>query len=178
MRLGWYWAFYAPAASGASPDLLTDLAGLDLLKRHSQADLVTELDSPTAALPMLGEFVEAARAAFQERAQELRGQQIRPSLNPTEEWIRVRLEEYRANCPPARRTHVAEMLSWLMAGQQKATISRLAAPWRREELTPEAVYDQMRSILRRFPVIPHDLGDMELIGSVFGVSAAGSRKQG
>lgn len=178
MRLGWYWAFYAPAASGASPDLLTDLAGLDLLKRHSQSDMVTELDSVTAALPMLGEFVEAARAVFQERAKELRGQQIRPSLNPTEEWIRVRLEEYRANCPPARRPHVAEMLSWLMAGQQKATISRLAAPWRREDLTPEAVYDQMRSILRRFPVIPHDLGDMELIGSVFGVSAAGSRQRG
>ena len=167
LRVGWYWSFYERGEDG-NPSTLDDLVGLDRFARHGRAGIEADPDTQEQAFGDLGDLVRDSRTAFGPLAENFRAQRALPRLDPAEEWVRTRLERYRAECLATRRPLVTTMLEWVLAGQHKAVLRRHARLWRREKLTPESVFHVVQGLVRRFPLTVEELGEEEIVGSVVG----------
>ena len=165
-RIGWYWAFWQ--GGDHPPVQLDDLDGLERFRQHGLSGPATEAAQQTGATQELGGLIEEARRSFTPLARLVREQRTHPSLSPVEDWVRAALEEYRSGCLWSRRPLLDSMLKWVLTGQQKGLLRRMAQVWRREELMPEAVFQEMRALLRRYPLLPEDMGEEEIVAGVGG----------
>lgn len=166
LRLAWYWGFFQ--SRGEEIARLDDLAGLDGLYRHKQAGGVEGTGPRAAESRGLDALVEQARKGFEREARIIREQRAQPALDPVEEWLRRGLEEYRNTCVTSRKVLCDEMVQWILAGQHKNALKRVARGWRREELAGEALFQEMRGILRRYPLVKEELGEVSVVGCVVG----------
>lgn len=166
LRLAWYWGFFQ--AQGEEIARLDDLVGLDGLYKHKQAGSVEGAGLRAAESGSLDLLVEKARKGFEQEARLIREQRAQPTLDPVEEWLRRSLEAYRITCVVSRKGLCDEMVQWVLAGQHKNALKRAARGWRREELAGEALFQEMRGILRRYPLVNEDLGEVSVVGCVVG----------
>lgn len=160
-RLSWLWHFWT--RSEASATILDDVDGLEALWRHAESGEgeATDVAAPRA----LGRL---AMEAFHDKAQTFRETRQRPRLTKAEDWVRERLEIYGRDCTDARRPLVEQMRDWVLAGQHKSIFLPVARRWRSEELRPEATFQEMKSVVRRFPIRREALGEETLVGVVDG----------
>ncbi|WP_141617243.1 helicase-related protein [Myxococcus sp. AB036A] len=172
LRLAWYWGFFQ--AQGGEIARLDDLVGLDGLYRHKQACGVEGSGLRAAGSRSLDMLVEKARKGFEREARIIREQRAQPSLDPVEEWLQRSLEAYRRTCVASRKGLCDEMVQWVLAGQHKNALKRAARGWRREELAGEALFQEMRGILRRYPLVNEELGEVSVVGCVMGQSSEAS----
>jgi hypothetical protein len=173
-RAGWFWTFWH-REDGDESELrpVDDVQGLDLLRRHSNHGAASISEGPEGERESLGDLVESARAAFEPLANRVRQQRRQPRLDPTEEWVRSSLERYRKACVVSRRPVVADMIAWVLAGQHKVPLRRRARLWRRERLSPESVFSEMRYLVKRFPMVNEELDASEIVGAVLGIPPSG-----
>ncbi len=109
---------------------------------------------------------------FEPDALAFRARKERPRLEPIEEWVRERLDAYSARCVQTRRPLIDQMIAWVLAGQHKPVLVGRGRQWRKEQLSGEAVFQEMKSLLRQLPLLHEELGDPELVAVSVGVSGA------
>jgi len=164
-RLGWHWTFYEWPAdlSGAPQPLRNDLRGLDGLYVHA-----AEPASDTPRHDQFPRLIEDARALFEPAAELLRQQRTRPQLSPPEQFILSRLDEHMMLAPPAQRSKVEAVRTWVLSGNQNLRLRRLGRQWQRIKLHASGVFQETAALRRRFPPTEEDLGEIELSGIAIG----------
>ena len=168
-RLAWFWQFWQSNAAGDGLDPIGDIEGLDALYDHARARRCPAERVTERAVAAAGMLVELARESFAEQARMFREQRKRPRLEPVEEWVRTSLERYRAVCVSTRRELVDRMIDWVRGGQYKYQLRRTARRWRTDKWSPEAVFDEMRGLLKRFPLDDEELGEEQVAGVAIGL---------
>lgn len=166
-RLGWFWTFWSPDASGKI-ERLSDHVGLDALFAHGDAGPGLIDDAPRVRRALMS-LAGASYEQFVPSADLFRQQRTHPRLSEAEAWVLERLERYRLKVTALRRELVDEMVAWVTGGHAQARLRRLATVWRREKLAPEAVFNEVRPLVARFPARTEDLGPIEVAGAVVGV---------
>lgn len=157
-RIGWLWSFYEARRDGELA-VLEDLDGLDRLRTHAQAGPGVPRE-PGAA----GALARSARLAFEPVATDFLHQRRHPRLSKVEEWVLQSLDHYREVCLPTRRDLVDRLRIWVREGQAKALLQREARAWNRQKLAPQAVFQELSVLVRRFPGGEEALGRPELVG--------------
>lgn len=167
-RAGWYWRFWSWRDGAART--LDDGTALDLLWNHAQAGAATNVASEP--VDAICSFVEAARSQFGHETRVLREQRHHPVLSRLEQWVLDLLTNYRnsAGVVTTRREGVAKMIEWVRRGQYKRQLDGAARRWRAEELGGEAIFQEMKGLLRRFPLDTEELDADLVVGTVFGAS--------
>ncbi|WP_158622354.1 helicase-related protein [Corallococcus sp. CA047B] len=165
-RLGWYWAFWREQ-DGTGLERVADVAGLDLLFKHSEKADVTEVVHAVRCRQRANTLAEGARRLFSGVAEIVRAQRQKPALDKNEEWVLSSVDALRKGCDEARLATLDAMRQWILAGQYKPSLRLAAARWRKEQLLGEALFQQMEAMLR-FPLKNEFLGEEEMVGVVVG----------
>ncbi|MGK4000355.1 helicase-related protein [Sorangium sp. So ce1024] len=163
LRLGWYWGFYQ-LVNDVEVARVDDAAGLDAFYAHATGGPALT----TPELAPLRPLADAARRAFEQDAQLFRQQQTRPRLSPTQEFVMDRLRQYLQTCAPTRRVLVEQIVSWLRQGYASQQIERNGRVWRRENLSPLSVFNEVVPLYRRFPPSSEELGELRMVAIVGG----------
>ncbi len=167
-RVGWFWSF-TNHAHGQKPAEIDDLRGLDLLWEHAEAGESTPL--PEDAAETLAALMERARLDFEPKAELFLRQRQHPRLAPTESWVLDQLERYREECVVTRQALVDDIKRWVLEGHAKPRVQRESRVWRRQKLSAESVFQELRSLYSRFPPQDEQLGEAQLVGGVLGVGS-------
>jgi hypothetical protein len=170
-RLGWYWGFWRESKENGRMEKLADLAGLDLLYKHSEKGDASAPEKISQARRVLSLMVEESRQLFSQQAENVRAQRQTPALDINEEWVRASLEALRMSADEERRGVLDDMRRWVLAGQYKTVLRLAAARWRKEQLTGEALFQQMAAMMR-FELKNEFLGEEEIVGAVTGTGVA------
>ena len=168
-RMGWFWGFWRELREDSRLEKVPDLAGLDLLHAHAQREDMVEAVKVSRARERLAPMVEESRRLFSVQADNVKAQRQRPALDINEEWVRTSLESLRRGGDEERGRALEAMVHWVMAGQYKAILRLAAARWRKEQLTGEALFQQMEAMMR-FPLKNEFLGEEEVVGAVIGTA--------
>lgn len=169
-RMGWYWGFWRERQEDGRMEKLTELAGLDLLYKHSEKGDTREPAKVASARQKLASMVEESRKLFSVQAENVREQRQKPALDINEEWVRASLETLRASGDEERRGVLDAMLRWVLAGQYKTIFRLAAARWRKEQLTGEALFQQMAA-MTRFELKNEFLGEEEIVAAITGTGS-------
>lgn len=176
LRVGWHWAFCGRGEEGIVR--LQDHEALERLWQHAVAgDAAPDLE-PLERRTLHVQFeqlVEEAREVFEAEAATLREQRRRPRLVPREQWVLERLERYQEMCLEQRRPLVGRMIAWVRMGQYQTILRRFASGWQREQLSPESIFTEMKRLLRRYALIDEELGEVEVVASMFGAEEMAER---
>ncbi|RUO94169.1 hypothetical protein D7Y11_05940 [Corallococcus sp. AB018] len=167
-RLGWYWGFWREMDEGGL-ERIADVAGLDLLFKHSQKEGLTEGEKVARSRDRASVLAEQARRHFSLLAENVRAQRHLPALNINEQWVLTSVDGLRKGCDEERLSRLDAMRQWILAGQYKTSLRLAAARWRKEQLSGEALFQQMEAMLR-FPLKNEFLGAEELVGVVVGAA--------
>jgi superfamily II DNA or RNA helicase len=163
LRLGWYWGFYQ-LANDSECVRIDDAAGLDAFYAHATGG--PSLLTPDPA--WLRALADAARRTFEQDAQLFRQQQARPRLSLTQEFVMERLRHYLQTCAPTRRILVEQLIAWLRQGYASQQIERNGRIWRRENLSPLSIFNEIVPLYRRFPPSSEELGEVRMVAIVGG----------
>ncbi len=171
MRLGWYWGFWREHKEDGCIEKLADLAGLDLLYKHSEREDLRVPGQVSRARLTLSLMVEESRRLFSMQADNVRAQRQTPALDINEEWVRASLDALRTSADEERRGVLDAMVRWVLAGQYKTVLRLAATRWRKEQLTGEALFQQMTAMMR-FELKNEFLGEEQVVGAVVGSGVA------
>ncbi|EDM81673.1 hypothetical protein PPSIR1_22189 [Plesiocystis pacifica SIR-1] len=160
---GWYWEFWSPRGPAELERVGTSEA-FELLRRHSEAGEAPMLE-PAADE---SDLVERARDEFELLVELFRQRRLEPQLSKLELYVLDRLGQYRKKCPEPKRPLLERIERWVKRGSAQLVIRKQARLWRKHKLAPAVVFEEARLLMARFPPQDEDLGEPEVIGTVFG----------
>ncbi|PRP89893.1 RNA polymerase-associated protein RapA [Enhygromyxa salina] len=166
-RCGWYWEFWTPVGAEELDRVGTSEA-FEVLRRHAEAGEASKLE------PAVDErqLVERARAQFEPLVELFRQRRLEPQLSKLEFYVLDRLGQYRKKCPEPKRPLLDRLEAWVKGGSAQLVIRKQARLWKKHKLAPAVVFEEARLLMARFPAQDEDLGDPEIVGTVFGPPVA------
>ncbi|MBA3545401.1 MAG: DEAD/DEAH box helicase [Nannocystis sp.] len=162
-RCGWYWEFWTPSNKVELTRVNTSEA-FELLRRHAEAGEAASLEPDENDR----DLVERARAQFEPLVELFRQRRLEPQLSKIELYVLDRLEQYRKKSPESKRQLLGRIEAWVKGGSAQLVLRKQAQLWKREKLTPAVIVEEARLLMARFPAQEEDLGDPEVVGTVFG----------
>lgn len=163
-RCGWYWEFWTPAGADEL-ERTGPSEAFELLRRHAEAGEAPKLE------PLVEdrEIVQRARAQFEPLVELFRQRRLEPQLSKIELYVLDRLGQYRKTCPEPKRALLDRVEAWLKRGSAQLVVRKQAKQWKKHKLAPSVVFEEARLLMARFPAQDEDLGEAEIVGTVFGV---------
>lgn len=159
-RYDTYWQFWAP--SGKDVDRIDVRAAFDRLWKQAEAGEAVRDPSPGFGLS----FVELARREFEPLASGFEQERVQPRLSAHEKFVTTALESLRRDAPEPILPTIERMLQWVLRGHAQAPLRKQATIWKREKLSPQMVFDELRPLLGRFPIPPRGEFEPELIAAM------------
>jgi hypothetical protein len=168
-KYDFYWEFWTPQ-TGVGVKRVEVRAAFDSMAEAAKAD-----DGKNAERePGLGlEFIEQARREFEPLAKAFEQQRAKPRLSGHEMFVLSSLEVLRTDAVPTLVPTLNRMEAWVLSGHAQAMLQKQARVWKREKLTPQLVFDELRPLLARFPMSGREATEPELIGALLSQSDTG-----
>lgn len=159
-RYDTYWEFWAPSDG--------DVARIDVRSAFDrlwkQAEAGSSNHDPPAGFGL--SFAELARREFEPLAAVFEQERVQPKLSAHEKFVDTSLESLRRDAPETVLPTILRMQAWVLRGHAQAALRKQARIWKRQKLTPQQVFDELRPLLGRFPMPPRGDFEAELIAAV------------
>ena len=170
-RYDFYWEFWAPHADG----------GVKRVDIRAAFDAMAEQagTEPPDVSPPTGfalDFIEQARREFEPLANAFAQQRAQPRLSAHEMFVLASLEALRADAPPTLAPTISRMEAWVRTGHAQGVLQKQARIWKKENLGPQLVFDELRPLLSRFPMPEHETAELQVVGAI--ISQATNSTQG
>lgn len=164
-RCGWYWEFWTPTGTEELERVGVRKA-FEMLLRHAEAGEATKLEVASDER----ELVERARAQFEPLVELFRQRRLEPQLSKIELYVLDRLGQYRKKCPEPKLPLLERIEAWVKRGSAQLVLRKQGRLWKKHKLAPSVVFEEARLLMVRFPAQDEELGEPEVVGTVFGAS--------
>lgn len=164
-RCSWYWEFWTPTGTEKLERVGASEA-FEMLLRHAEAGESTKLEVASDER----ELVERARAQFEPLVELFRKRRLEPQLSKIELYVLDRLGQYRKKCPEPKLPLLERIEAWVKRGSAQLVLRKQGRLWKKHKLAPSVVFEEARLLMVRFPAQDEELGEPEVVGTVFGAS--------
>lgn len=155
------WEFWEPDGSDGVQTIDVRKA-LDILAKQAEAGEPER--SPEAGEGL--ELVEQARQQFEPIARQREHERMHPRLAPHEMFVLSSLETLRKDAPEHKISLLERMEAWVRSSHSQSVLQKQAKTWKKEKYSAQAVFDELRPLLVRFPTPTPYRATPELVGAV------------